>query len=57
MSAIIILESIITCPKCGHRKEKTMPTDASRFFYKCEKCQTLLKPVKGIAVYFAAMGQ
>jgi Thiopurine S-methyltransferase (TPMT) len=26
--ASIILESIITCPNCGHQKAKTMPTDA-----------------------------
>ncbi|MCR4292289.1 MAG: hypothetical protein NUV76_05375 [Candidatus Kuenenia sp.] len=24
----IILQSVITCPNCGHQKEETMPTDA-----------------------------
>ena len=29
----IKLQSIITCPKCGHKKEETMPVDACQYFY------------------------
>ena len=32
----IELISIITCPKCGHKKEEEMPTNACQFFYVCE---------------------
>jgi hypothetical protein len=28
-----ILESVITCPNCGHPKREKMPTDACQFFY------------------------
>lgn len=40
----IILQSTITCPNCGHKKEEIMPTDTCQFFYECENCKTLLKP-------------
>ena len=43
----IILKSIITCPNCGHQKEEQMPTDVCQFFYKCEICNTILKPKDG----------
>ena len=33
------LKSTITCPKCGHKKEETMPTDACTYFYECENCK------------------
>ena len=28
----IKLQSTITCPNCGHKKEETMPTDACQYF-------------------------
>jgi len=34
-----ILESTITCPNCGHKKEEEMPTTACQFFYDCENCK------------------
>jgi hypothetical protein len=40
-----ILQSVITCPNCGHKKEETMPTDACQYFYECEKCKERLKPI------------
>jgi hypothetical protein len=45
------LESILTCPHCGHRSAETMPTDACRFFYGCKGCGMGLKPDKAIAAY------
>ena len=38
----IKLQSIITCPKCGHKKEETMPVDACQYFYECGNCKTRL---------------
>ena len=43
----IKLQSTITCPNCGHKKEETMPTDACQYFYECEKCKQVLKPKQG----------
>lgn len=33
------LKSIITCPKCGFKKEETMPTDQCQVLYKCSNCK------------------
>lgn len=43
----IILKSIITCPNCEYNKEKEMPTNACQYFYECENCKTLRKPLEG----------
>ena len=42
----IVLQSTITCPDCGHKKEETMPTDACQYFYECDNCKKVLKPKK-----------
>ena len=43
----IELKSIISCPKCGFKKEETMRMDSCEFFYSCENCKEVLKPKKG----------
>ena len=40
----VILQSIITCPECGYKKDETMPTNACQYFYECENCKRILKP-------------
>lgn len=52
----IELISTITCPKCGHKKEEEMPTDACQFFYECEHCKTILKPQKGDCCVYCSYG-
>ncbi len=52
----ILLESVITCPSCGHKKQETMPTDYCMFFYECENCKTLLKPKPGDCCVFCSYG-
>jgi len=39
----VILQSIITCPNCGHQKEESMPMDACQYFYGCENCKINIK--------------
>lgn len=56
MDTNIILQSIITCPNCGHQKEETMPTDACRFFYECRNCKTRLKPKQGDCCVYCSYG-
>jgi len=51
-----ILKSTITCPECGNRKEEQMPIDACQFFYKCENCNTILKPKKGDCCVYCSYG-
>ena len=50
------LRSVITCPKCGHSREETMPTDACRFFYVCEGCGIQLTPKEGDCCVFCSYG-
>jgi hypothetical protein len=52
----VILNSVITCPKCGHRQPETMPTDACQHFYECLRCRALLKPKPGDCCVFCSYG-
>jgi len=52
----VMLQSLITCPKCGFQKMETMPTDACQFFYECESCKTVLKPLTGDCCVFCSYG-
>jgi len=52
----IILNSIITCPDCGFKKQEVMPEDSCQFFYTCEKCHKLLKPKQGDCCVFCSYG-
>ncbi|MGH2644457.1 MAG: GDCCVxC domain-containing (seleno)protein [Chitinophagaceae bacterium] len=49
-------KSIITCPICGHKKEETMLTDECRYFYQCEQCKTIVKPLPGDCCVFCSYG-
>ncbi len=51
-----ILESIITCPKCGFKKQETMPTNSCEYFYTCTQCGERLKPFKGDCCVFCSYG-
>lgn len=50
------LTSTITCPECGHKKEETMPTDACQFFYECENCKKVLRPLEGDCCVYCSYG-
>ena len=52
----IKLQSVITCPNCGYKKEETMPTDACQYFYECENCKTRLKPLPGDCCVYCSYG-
>ena len=50
------IESVLTCPHCGHQSAETMPTDACRFFYDCKGCGVRLKPRQGDCCVFCSYG-
>ncbi|MFM0176637.1 GDCCVxC domain-containing (seleno)protein [Paraburkholderia sediminicola] len=54
--AAVVLDSGITCPACGHRKEETMPSDACAWLYECENCKTVLRPKPGDCCVFCSYG-
>jgi len=52
----IQLISIIQCPKCGFKKQETMPTGSCQFFYECTNCKARLKPKSGDCCVFCSYG-
>jgi hypothetical protein len=55
-SFVPILESLLTCPHCGHQQLETMPTDACQWYYECPHCHTLLKPKPGDCCVYCSYG-
>ena len=51
-----ILQSTITCPECGYKKEETMPTNACQYFYECENCNKVLKPMENDCCVYCSYG-
>lgn len=56
MSETPILVSTLTCPHCGWRKAETMPVDACQWYYECEHCHALLRPLPGDCCVFCSYG-
>lgn len=52
----VVLDSMLTCPGCGHAKQEAMPTDNCQFFYECEGCGTLIRPQPGDCCVFCSYG-
>ena len=52
----MILQSVLTCPHCGHVEMETMPTDACQWYYECKACGMLLKPKAGDCCVFCSYG-
>ena len=50
----VSLESILTCPDCGHVETETMPTNACQWFYDCKGCAAVLKPLPGDCCVFCS---
>jgi hypothetical protein len=53
---VATLDSVITCPDCGHAQRETMPTDACQWFYDCKGCGVVLKPKAGDCCVFCSYG-
>ena len=52
----VVLESVVTCPLCGHAKQELMPTDACQWLYDCTHCHAVLKPKPGDCCVFCSYG-
>jgi hypothetical protein len=50
----VVLSSTITCPQCGGVSKETMPTDACQFFYDCNHCAIILRPLAGDCCVFCS---
>ncbi|HTN67335.1 MAG TPA: GDCCVxC domain-containing (seleno)protein [Burkholderiaceae bacterium] len=51
-----ILDSILTCPRCGFSKQETMPTMACQFYYECTNCKAVLRPKSGDCCVYCSYG-
>jgi hypothetical protein len=52
----LVLESVLSCPKCGLATVEPMPTDACIYYYECQGCHSLLKPKPGDCCVFCSYG-
>ncbi|MEY2343388.1 GDCCVxC domain-containing (seleno)protein, partial [Acidithiobacillus sp. IBUN Pt1247-S3] len=50
------LQSMITCPVCGHSETETMPVDSCQYFYECKGCAALLTPKPGDCCVYCSYG-
>ena len=47
---------VLTCPNCGGQAEETMPTDACQYFYQCQACAEVLRPLPGDCCVYCSYG-
>jgi AraC family ethanolamine operon transcriptional activator len=52
----VILDSMLTCPGCGHMTLEEMPTNSCQFFHKCVRCHMLIRPIAGDCCVFCSYG-
>jgi hypothetical protein len=52
----VVLDSMLTCPDCGHAQTLAMPTDACQWFHECAQCARLLRPKPGDCCVFCSYG-
>ncbi|MCP4598153.1 GDCCVxC domain-containing (seleno)protein [Neptuniibacter sp.] len=52
----IQLQSTLTCPVCQFSKVESMPEDSCIWFYECEGCGELLRPLPGDCCVFCSYG-
>jgi len=50
------VQSVLTCPHCGHETMETMPSDSCLFFYQCVQCKGLIRPKAGDCCVFCLYG-
>jgi hypothetical protein len=52
----VIVQSIVTCPRCGHRQLEAMPENACVHYYECLGCHKSLHPKPGDCCVFCSYG-
>jgi len=52
----VVLQSVLTCPRCGHETTETMPSDSCLFFHECVQCKALIRPKAGDCCVFCSYG-
>jgi hypothetical protein len=52
----LILESTLTCPKCGAVQTETMPLDVWQWYYECQQCQAMVATTEDDCCIFCSYG-
>ncbi len=52
----VTLQSTITCPDCGFKKEETMSTNYCQFKYRCTNCGSILSPKSDDCCVYCSFG-
>ncbi|MEM2838526.1 MAG: GDCCVxC domain-containing (seleno)protein [Thermoplasmata archaeon] len=52
----MILDSKITCPKCGYSTVERMPIDQCLIRYQCPRCGFVMTPKQGDCCVFCSYG-
>jgi len=53
---MIVLESVVHCPKCGFESPEIMPTDFCLLRYQCKNCGFVMTPTEGKCCIFCSYG-
>jgi hypothetical protein len=56
MTAAVEMNSLLTCPECGHESLECMPEDACMYFFDCKGCGVVLRPKSGDCCVFCSYG-
>lgn len=52
----MILDSKITCPRCGYSSVEHMPTNYCLIRYQCKQCGFVMTPKQGDCCVFCSYG-
>lgn len=50
------LDSIVTCPECGHKSTETMPITFCNILYQCKHCYIFSRQLKGDCCIYCSYG-
>ena len=50
----VILQATLTCPACSRQARETMPQDCCLYYYDCQGCGALLRPLAGDCCVFCS---
>ncbi|MGB1206900.1 MAG: GDCCVxC domain-containing (seleno)protein [Chitinophagales bacterium] len=55
-TAVLKMQSILTCPKCQHQTTEVMQENACKVFHKCDACNNMVKPKEKECCVFCSYG-
>jgi hypothetical protein len=53
---MVVLQSTLQCPSCGHAERLTMPEKACQHSYRCNYCGFWMRPRPGKCCVFCSYG-